>query len=422
MEFSHNYWDENCEGQFYIGWARSAKIVNNTIKGKGASALLAYNCYAVENVSYIGNNIDGTFRGPTAGAYSRNVVIKGNQIKNVPDKAISLDARIGHVVSNNLTPNIIGSWDASTGVLPNFPSAVTDDAVIVTKGANFLMPDGNYYEFRKGDIVFYSSTNTSFGSNWFVDYPYVDGVIEGNVIKDSGQIYIQGSDVKIEQNIFHGGSIRVNGGQRIRINGNQFYTNFSGIAGNFITLNTGATVTIGKNTYRNNDHDGDLADVVTLLTTQCKVYYDNARVFEGVADGDYYLTWDDEQVICNNGATNLSLRLPAENTTQNHYKTFHIHNLGTGRVALKTRSGYGTIDGSTGQVNIPGKHTLLVVRAGADDWKLFWLKTTTYRQNAGTPVGVILPNFIGEELFDSTNLHWYKSVGWLNTDWKQTTN
>jgi hypothetical protein len=45
-----------------------------------------------------------------------------------------------------------------------------------------------------------------------------------------------------------------------------------------------------------------------------------------------------------------------------------------------------------------------------------------YRSNAGSPVSVLYPLFIGEEVFDSTNKAWYKSVGTSNTDWKQTTN
>jgi parallel beta-helix repeat protein len=40
-----------------------------------------------------------------------------------------------------------------------------------------------------------------------------------------------------------------------------------------------------------------------------------------------------------------------------------------------------------------------------------------YRTNAGSPSGVLTPRFIGEEVFDSTNSDWYKSIGLTNTDW-----
>ncbi len=45
-----------------------------------------------------------------------------------------------------------------------------------------------------------------------------------------------------------------------------------------------------------------------------------------------------------------------------------------------------------------------------------------YRSNAGSPVGAVVPRFVGEELLDSTNKHWYKAAGTTNADWKQTTN
>ena len=40
-----------------------------------------------------------------------------------------------------------------------------------------------------------------------------------------------------------------------------------------------------------------------------------------------------------------------------------------------------------------------------------------YRTNAGSPSGVLTPNFIGEEMLDTTNTKWYKSTGANNTNW-----
>lgn len=45
-----------------------------------------------------------------------------------------------------------------------------------------------------------------------------------------------------------------------------------------------------------------------------------------------------------------------------------------------------------------------------------------YQQNSGSPIGVITPKFIGEDMFDILNKHWYKSIGVTNNDWKQITN
>ena len=52
---------------------------------------------------------------------------------------------------------------------------------------------------------------------------------------------------------------------------------------------------------------------------------------------------------------------------------------------------------------------------------------TGHRRNAGTPSGVLVPAFLGEEVYDSGGAeNWYKSVGsslgpWTNTDWKLMT-
>lgn len=40
-----------------------------------------------------------------------------------------------------------------------------------------------------------------------------------------------------------------------------------------------------------------------------------------------------------------------------------------------------------------------------------------YRTNAGSPSGALTPNFIGEEMLDTTNTKWYKSTGANNTNW-----
>ena len=52
---------------------------------------------------------------------------------------------------------------------------------------------------------------------------------------------------------------------------------------------------------------------------------------------------------------------------------------------------------------------------------------TGHRRNTGTPIGVLTPNWLGEEVYDSGgSSNWYKSTGsstgpWSNTDWKLMT-
>lgn len=45
-------------------------------------------------------------------------------------------------------------------------------------------------------------------------------------------------------------------------------------------------------------------------------------------------------------------------------------------------------------------------------------KNLGYRENAGTPVGVLTPKKIGEDVFDTTNKNFYKAVGLTSADWK----
>lgn len=42
-----------------------------------------------------------------------------------------------------------------------------------------------------------------------------------------------------------------------------------------------------------------------------------------------------------------------------------------------------------------------------------------YRSNAGTPSGVLTPNFVGERVLDSSASVWYSATGSGNTNWKQ---
>lgn len=45
----------------------------------------------------------------------------------------------------------------------------------------------------------------------------------------------------------------------------------------------------------------------------------------------------------------------------------------------------------------------------------------TYIENAGSPSGSIVPDFVGQECFDTTNDDFYRATGTTNTDWKQIT-
>jgi len=54
---------------------------------------------------------------------------------------------------------------------------------------------------------------------------------------------------------------------------------------------------------------------------------------------------------------------------------------------------------------------------GADDLA----SAIGYVENAGDPTGSVVPEFIGQECFDTQNSAWYKAHGVTDADWKKLT-
>lgn len=48
-------------------------------------------------------------------------------------------------------------------------------------------------------------------------------------------------------------------------------------------------------------------------------------------------------------------------------------------------------------------------------------KLLTYREIAGSPVGTIAPDHVGQEAFDTTGRRFFRAVGLSDQDWQQTT-
>lgn len=87
---------------------------------------------------------------------------------------------------------------------------------------------------------------------------------------------------------------------------------------------------------------------------------------------------------------------------------------GTNTGALTINSVQGcTFD--SGSISAGYINNMLVNRYGKTSLDI--ARIIGYRSNAGSPIGSLTPQYIGEEVFDSTNLKWYKSVGTSNTNW-----
>jgi hypothetical protein len=48
-------------------------------------------------------------------------------------------------------------------------------------------------------------------------------------------------------------------------------------------------------------------------------------------------------------------------------------------------------------------------------------KRLAYVTSAGSPAGVVTPEFVGQECFDTTNSDWYRSTGAAAGNWKKLT-
>jgi parallel beta-helix repeat protein len=71
---------------------------------------------------------------------------------------------------------------------------------------------------------------------------------------------------------------------------------------------------------------------------------------------------------------------------------------------------------------LPDRWVSTAYDSSADDATLWALGQRGYRTNAGTPSGVLTPQFIGERVFDTSNVDWYTATGTTNTSWAQDSN
>lgn len=368
MLFDHCFWDDQCEGHFFVGWSKSVKVKNCILLGKGANAENGFNCYVVNKVEYLDSTFDGVFRGPTIGKYTKNVTISRNTIRNTKFYPISLDARIGHNDTNAFEPNILGEWDVSTGVPPDFPNAIERDAVRVSVGGEYTTPTGFVYEFRKGDLVFYNPNSTTEGMHWYVDFPSINALIENNFVDKAGdRIYVQGSDVTFKNNNFNDVSFRINGAQRIKIYDNPQYASKEVTGQAYVQTHTGADVQVYNNPVLGHSTDR-ISDMVQSLDSVSKIKVGNITTVEATEYDDIQLTWYDENIVCNHTSLNVLLRLPAETSEQNIQKIYHIYNISDNNVLLATQRGRGTINGSGDTVEVPPKSKISLVRFGVDNW------------------------------------------------------
>ena len=281
----------------------------------------------------------------------------------------------------DFTDNVIqGCGDNNNAVKFETPtSTVISGNDIRNSNGNGTLIDGGNADFSfTNNMIFKSSgsglvinPNSGFG-----------GQNIGTVIKEN----------RITQNFSHGISIVVSSALRsLEVSGNYIAGNgldnptpvaaiyFDNSGGNEISRFTSK-----ENTFINNDPS---AGVQTANTT-VGVY------FEGVA------SYFNNSIICNN-VSFVDALVSNDNTSVSsliHCHTNYVQNL--------PDPGISSVYWSNNYNNTNSQ--------------------TSHRRNNGTPVGVLTPLWLGEEVFDTGGQDWYKSVGaslgpWTSADWKPIT-
>ena len=69
-------------------------------------------------------------------------------------------------------------------------------------------------------------------------------------------------------------------------------------------------------------------------------------------------------------------------------------------------------------VDPSGTPTDDLIAAAVNEWMVAHPEAfEQHRTNAGSPINVLTPNYVGEEALDTTNEVWYKAVGTTAADW-----
>lgn len=270
--------------------------------------------------------------------------------------------------------------------------------------------DNNYavkFETPTSTVISGNDIRNSNGSGVLIDGGNADFTFEDNAILKSsasglvidpnagfgGQnigTVIKGN--RITQNFSHGISVIVSAALRsLEIEGNYIagngLDNPSPVAAVHVDGSAGNEISrfiVKENTFINNDPSGG----VQTANTTVGVY------FEGVAN------YSNTSIIANN-ISFVSALINSDNTniaSSIHCYGNHVQNLpDPGIASVYWSNNYNNQNSQT-----------------------------SHRRNNGTPVGVLVPLWLGEEVFDTSGQNWYKSVGssigpWTVNDWKVIT-
>ena len=272
-----------------------------------------------------------------------------------------------------------GCGDGVAAVKFETPSStqITDNNIIDSNGAGAILDGGNSNYTFKGNNIWQSSG---------------DGLIVNPTFAFGGQIIgmvISGN--RITDNFGHGITTKVTSTLRnMVIEGNYIAgngrANVSQVAG--IHFDTTANLAINELTIKNNTiRNNDVVGGVQNANTKWALQFDGGSSFSNSYVFSNNYTYTDLAVVDSRASG----------------------------------SGVGTVSDNLVQL-LPDPAVLGVAWFG--NYDTIQAQTSARRLN-GTPVGVLTPNFFGEEVYDVNNT-WYKGGGtlagpWTNTEWKAMT-
>ncbi len=326
-------------------------------------------------------------------AYAANVNISKNTVRNGEDSI-----RTYHLYECTVSENV---FIEPTGILniwqrTNFINNIIQRSTNATAAVKFETPTSNTIsgnDIRNatgaGAILDGGNATYTFNNNNIYNSGG-DGLIVDSAYSFGGQLRgLQVSSNRITENYGNGIKVVVSSALRNAYIQNNYIAgngkdNVSTVAG--IELDTTANneineLLISGNTIRNNDATGG----IQTANTQQAVRMDGGTSHSAT------------MIICDN-----------KTYTAEMYSDTRAS--GGGSITITNNLSQELIDPIILGVQWFGNYNDTVQQTG-------------HRRNSGTPVGVLTPLWLGEEVFDTSGQNWYKSVGasagpWTTSNWK----
>lgn len=180
-----------------------------------------------------------------------------------------------------------------------------------------------------------------------------------------------------------------------------------------------------QQTYRPTTMDSCTIEAPILIDVACHLITKNCRFVDGITNTVAGFLWSS---ICDSFLSSTTITLHASSAVKNFITNGEQLPVGVrgqilnGQAVTRTAASPGTGTWKTGDISwnsAPAEGKPAGWLCVSDGTPGGWLPMgqTGYRTYAGNPTGVVVPYFVGEELYNSTAGAWYKSKGTTAADW-----